>query len=96
MRERWGVELALWKPPVFALDPLEPGADGSLEIGAFDSPDEEATPAEAGEGAAAEDPEARDARREARETVALAGPERRGAPCPARRRCASASRRSAT
>jgi chromosome segregation protein len=71
VRERWGLELALWKPPVFALDPLEPGADGSLEIAAFDLPDEEPLPAGASEAASPEGPEARDARREAREMVAL-------------------------
>ena len=71
VRERWGVDLALWKAPVFALDPLEPGADGSLEIAAFDLGDEESVPAGGSEGTPAEGPEARDARREAREMVAL-------------------------
>jgi chromosome segregation protein len=71
VRERWGVDLATWKPPVFALDPLEPGADGNVEIAAFDAREEEAAPAEGAEGAPSEGPEARDARREAREIAAL-------------------------
>jgi len=71
VRERWSVDLALWKPPVFALDPLEPGADGNVEIAAFDVPEEEAAPAEGAETATTEGPEARDARREAREIAAL-------------------------
>jgi chromosome segregation protein len=71
VRERWSVDLALWKPPAFALDPLEPGADGSVEIAAFDAGDEEERPAEGGEGATPEGAEARDARREAREIASL-------------------------
>jgi chromosome segregation protein len=71
VRERWSVDLATWKPPVFALEPLEPGADGSVEIGAFDVEEEAPPAAEGAEGAPAEGPEARDARREAREIAAL-------------------------
>jgi chromosome segregation protein len=72
VRERWNVDLATWKPPVFALEPLEPGADGSVEIAAFDGGEDDAVqPAEGAEGAPAEGPEARDARREAREIAAL-------------------------
>jgi chromosome segregation protein len=74
VRERWGIDLATWKPPLPALEPLEPGAGEAVEIAAFDA-EEETTPAEGAEGEAAGEAEggaeARDARREAREIAAL-------------------------
>ncbi len=78
VRERWGVDIALWKPPVFALDPLEPEADGSVEIAAFDAPEEETQLVEGAAGAPAEGPQ-RDARRETQEIAALLaqGPDER-------------------
>src|SRR5262245_27502660 len=72
VRERWSIDLASWKPPVSALDPLEAGgAEG--DIAAFDAILDEAPPAEDAEGAApgAAGGDARDARREAREIAAL-------------------------
>jgi chromosome segregation protein len=66
VRERWAVDLASWKPPLPALDALEPGAEAALEIAAFDAPEEEPPAAEGAEGG-----EARDARREAREIAGL-------------------------
>jgi chromosome segregation protein len=77
VRERWGVDLATWKPPLPTLDALEPGVGEAVEIAAFDAADDEAPPAEgaaseaAAEGEGEGGAEARDARREAREIAGL-------------------------
>jgi len=70
VRERWGIELAHWKPPLPALDPFEPGGADAVEIAELDADDEAPLPEE-GAADAAEGSEARDARREAREIASL-------------------------
>ena len=85
VRERWSVDLATWKPPVFALDPLEPGADGNVEIAAFDGRDEETAAGRGRRGRAGRGRRgARRAARGARDRGA-AGAGSRGAPGAARR-----------
>ena len=70
VRERWAVDLATWKPPLPALEPLEAGAEDVVGIAAFDAAED--TPAPEDGAASGEDGgEARDARREAREIAAL-------------------------
>ena len=65
------MDLATWKPPLPALEPLEAGAEEAVGIAAFDAAEDGPAPGEDAVGAPGEEGEARDARREAREIAAL-------------------------